>query len=498
MTVKGDGLQQRLGLFVLAVTAVRLAAAAIIPLTEDEAYYRLWAQHLHLGYYDHPPMVAWWIAAGQAIAGSTPLGVRLLPVLGAGAASVLVAAIARDLGASKATALRASIWYNATTTIGVGGILATPDAPATFFWVLTLWALGRIQAGRSARWWIFAGLAAGLACISKYSALFLAPGVLLWLASSARGRHALTTPWPWIAGLLAGLIFSTNLVWNAQHHWLTMAKQFGRIAPEGLNPKHLVDLLVTQFFLINPMIAVLAARSLPAALKDRSNPLALPVLTCLPFAGYLVLHALHDRVQAHWPVPLFAGLVIAAVLFADQTEAKSRSPILQSAAIGAGYLVSLGLVAFIAFGSAPALGRKDPVLTLRDWTPFARAVEARREAVGAGWIGTVAYGTTAQLANTDVINAPLLQVIERERYLEHSTGPDQSLPGLIVDLDRRVEAKDLANCFVRVQALSQIVRGRTAVHGVSYDVFLVSEPKVDLARQGCPDDLGKKPRRVKF
>ena len=38
-----------LWLLVLGLTVLRLWAAATIPLTEDEAYYRLWSQHLHLG-----------------------------------------------------------------------------------------------------------------------------------------------------------------------------------------------------------------------------------------------------------------------------------------------------------------------------------------------------------------------------------------------------------------------------------------------------------------
>ena len=486
----------RLGAFVIAVTILRLAAAAIIPLTEDEAYYRLWAQHLRFGYFDHPPMVAWWISIGQALAGPTPLGVRLLPVLGAGVASILVAAIARDLGASAATAFRATVWYNATTTIGLGSILATPDAPATLFWVLSLWALGRIRAGQKPQWWLIAGLTAGLACISKYSSLFLGPGVFLWLIWSEKDWKSLRSPWPWLAALIAGAVFSTNLIWNAQHHWLTMEKQFGRVAPVGLHPRHLVDFAITQFFLLNPLIATLAARAIPVAWKDRSSPLSLPLLTSLPFGAYLLLHAMHDRVQAHWPVPLFAGLVIAAAMLSELDSQSVRAKALRALAIGGGYLFSLGLLAFIAFGSLPALGRKDPVLTLRDWPGFARQIEARRQDVGAGWIGTVAYGTAAQLANTEAIAAPLLQVIERDRYLDpDSHHPDQSQPGLIVDLDRRVEAKDLATCFAHVEALSQVIRGASAKHGVRYDVFLVSSPKVDLIDSGCPNDLGKKPRK---
>ena len=52
------------------VFLVRIVAAATTPLTEDEAYYRLWSQHLAFGYYDHPPMIAWWIWLGRHLAGS--------------------------------------------------------------------------------------------------------------------------------------------------------------------------------------------------------------------------------------------------------------------------------------------------------------------------------------------------------------------------------------------------------------------------------------------
>ena len=66
---------------VLAATAARLVVAAITPLSEDEAYYRLWSLRPALGYFDHPPMIAWMIWAGRQIAGDSAFGVRLLPTL---------------------------------------------------------------------------------------------------------------------------------------------------------------------------------------------------------------------------------------------------------------------------------------------------------------------------------------------------------------------------------------------------------------------------------
>jgi 4-amino-4-deoxy-L-arabinose transferase-like glycosyltransferase len=42
--------------------AIKLVFAAWIPLTGDEAYFIGWGKNLDYGYYDHPPMVGWWLA----------------------------------------------------------------------------------------------------------------------------------------------------------------------------------------------------------------------------------------------------------------------------------------------------------------------------------------------------------------------------------------------------------------------------------------------------
>ena len=42
----------------LAAVIVWILAAAIIPVTQDEAYYFAWAEKLAWGYYDHPPGIA--------------------------------------------------------------------------------------------------------------------------------------------------------------------------------------------------------------------------------------------------------------------------------------------------------------------------------------------------------------------------------------------------------------------------------------------------------
>ncbi|MET0431928.1 MAG: glycosyltransferase family 39 protein, partial [Hyphomicrobium sp.] len=74
----------------LALTVVRLIIAGHTGLVDDEAYYRMWSLAPALSYLDHPPMVAWVIGAGRALAGDSALGVRLLaPLIVLAGAAVL-------------------------------------------------------------------------------------------------------------------------------------------------------------------------------------------------------------------------------------------------------------------------------------------------------------------------------------------------------------------------------------------------------------------------
>ncbi len=89
------------------------------------------------GYFDHPPMIAWCVWLGRAIAGDTPLAVRVIPTLLTAATSFVTFDLARLLGLRDRVASQAAIWLNATLLVGVAGGLAVPDVPNALFWALT-------------------------------------------------------------------------------------------------------------------------------------------------------------------------------------------------------------------------------------------------------------------------------------------------------------------------------------------------------------------------
>ncbi len=470
---------------VAILTAVRLIAAATIPLTEDEAYYRLWADHLAFGYFDHPPMVAWWIALGRVLAGDDALGVRLLPVFATTATTVLIIDTGRTLGFSQRTSERAGIWYNAMILIGLGGEIMTPDSPATLFWAACLWALAKGARSEKDPWWLLGGACAGLAMLSKYSALFIGPGVLLWLATSAEGRQALRRPWPWGALAVAVLVFSPNLIWNADHHWLSFSKQFSRVAPTGFTPRHILDFPASQFFLLNPLIAIFAIYALRDAAQGRGERavLILPLVT-IPFAAYLCLHSLHAGVQAHWPAPLYPALAILAAHGADRRSDGLWRRVATAAPL-IGYAVSAIVLLHMAIPQTDWFGRRDPIANLRGWPTFARDVESLRRSAGAEWVGTLRYGTAAELLNQRKSNAPILELIERTRYADPAPQTSIMGIGLVIDLNRRLDPAEISPCFKTIQRLPSLQRGDSGSPSARYDVYRVQDPLVDLLRQGC-------------
>src|ERR1700757_4380269 len=265
-------------LTVLALVALRLVAAAWTPLTFDEAYYWMWSKHLAGGYYDHPPMVALVIRLGTLIAGDTELGVRLVSVLLALPMSWAVFRAASILFGGVRGAAPATILLNVTLMAAVGTVIVTPDAPLLVASSFVLFFLAKVlETGRGA-WWLAAGAAVGAALLSKYTALFFGPAILIWLVGVSKLRRWLVSPWPYLGGLVSLAIFSPVILWNADHHWVSFIKQIGRAKIEDFRPVFIAELVPTQIAFATPLVFILGAMGLHALTWRRAGALASRVL----------------------------------------------------------------------------------------------------------------------------------------------------------------------------------------------------------------------------
>jgi hypothetical protein len=275
---------------------------------------------------------------------------------------------------------------------------------------------------------------------------------------------------------------------------MTFDKQFGRVAPHGLAPVHLAEFLGAQVLLFTPLMAAYAIGGARRAWRERSQPdavqLMLPLATAAPFALYLLFHSLHDRVQGHWPVPLFGAFAICAAVAAERSGGTKIARVARRLTPVVGFVTCAAAFLLIALPSPSPLGRLDPTLALRGWPRFAADIEQLRVRTGAAWVGTESYGVYAQLNAEGGIAAPLLDVVERERYWPDAPHkPDFTRPGLVVDLARRMGPAELPRCFTHVEPAGDLTRAGGLGRNQRYAAFLVSGPRRDVWTLGCPDEI---------
>ncbi|GHB22501.1 glycosyl transferase [Pseudovibrio japonicus] len=478
-------------LIVAVLSLARLATGMNIDLVEDEAYYRLWGLYPALGYYDHPPMVAYWIWLGQALFGDTALGVRFISILSSAIGSLVLWRTAKILFDMRVAGW-AVLFLNASLLIGVGSLLATPDAPSVFFWGLALWGMAELSVSKNANWWILVGIFAGLGLLAKYSVLFLGAGIVLWLLWVPENRRYLLSWQLWLGGVLAIAIFSPVLYWNEQHEWISFVKQFGRSVPESYSVKYVGEFIGAVAGLLNPLVFIIAMVGLWRLLKQtvkQDSTASLLILTIVPFLIYLFFHSLHSRVQGNWPAPIYPTLAIyAAVAAAYPPENIGRwFKALAPTAVVLGFVIT-GLVYVHAYTPLnTSLGRKDPTHQMRGWQEIGDEVARLAQANNIDWIATTSYGMTGRASNmlkdTDLM---VYGIPERMRYAmipDNLQNPEYS-DMLYVAEERRDRSQSLAENFNQVELLETIPRenkglfGKTTIENIR--IYRLSGPKEPL------------------
>ena len=448
---------------------LRLIVAGLAPMAPDEAYYWVWSKALAPGYLDHPPMVALWIRAGTTLAGDGNLGVRLLAPFAAALGSWWLVRAGEDLLPGRHAGLWAAGLLNATLIFAVGATTMTPDTPLLLFWTMAIWALARLHATGQGRWWLVAGLAGGLALDSKYTAILLAPAILIWLVAAPAMRPWLRRWQPYAAAILAFVVFSPVLLWNAAHGWASFAKQGGRAADwdPARALQFLGELVAGQIGLATPLVAlVCAAATLLAvrkAMSGRSEWVLLAALSALP-ALVFIQHALGDRVQANWPSIVFPAAAIATA----GLSGRLRKLFAPAVALGVGLAVIVWVQAIWTPVPLPMLW--DPtLLRLGGWQDLAGEIETAAIQQGARFIAVDNYGQAALFAR---LLPPGRVVLGAEGRWSLFNLPDGATaidgqPGLLVRSARRDDRPDPSR-WAEIAPLAPLTRAR---HGMTAETF---------------------------
>ena len=488
---------------VLALVALRLVGATWTPLTFDEAYYWTWSKHLAFGYYDHPPAVALVIRLGTLIAGDTELGVRLVSILLALPMSYAVYRAAVILFGGQRVAATATILLNVTRMAAVGTLVVTPDSPllvASSFIVLCLAKV--LETGRGA-WWLAVGAAVGAALLSKYTALFFGPAILIWLISVPKLRRWLISPWPYLGGVVSLLIFSPVILWNADHHWVSFIKQLGRSRVEDFKPVFLAELVPTQIVFATPLVFILGAMGLYALLRRGGGASAARGLINAIFwtiVLYFTLHALHARVEANWFAPVYPVFAIAAAVAANLTRwDRHQQRVVDFClrwAAPTGILMFALLIVQANTGALTGYRRDATVRSVGvGWTELAAAIETVRAHSGATCVLAPDYGTTGWLAFYLPKGTCVAQITQRIRWVNMPEPDAAQLSGRLLYVDEARPGgqpylpSSLKDSFARIERVAELSRKRGPLIIENYALDLLEGAKGDVLDRSPPPEL---------
>jgi 4-amino-4-deoxy-L-arabinose transferase-like glycosyltransferase len=357
----------------LILTALRAGFAAALPFTSDEAYFLSWGRNPAWGFYDHPPMIGWWLAALDAVSGHR--FVLRLPAL---VAPLMVAATGWWLLRRYGEALA---WAGATllllVPLNAWNVAITTDIPLMLFSALAVALYLRARATGRAADFLLAGLALAGALMSKYFAGLLA--IAIFLHSVWRPTRASLTGLAWVVvgALPAALV---QIAWNAWNCWPNvMFNLVNRHGDAGLSWETPALYLMSVLYVLTPAVALRlfgftgrerGGRAQPAhgVPGERAGPpagagagdvaserAALRWLAIVPLAIFAAL-SLVKTIGLHW----LASFVLPAVLwFALSASARSMARALAVAAL-------IAIAHWLLIGALAAL----PTETFRAWKGY--------------------------------------------------------------------------------------------------------------------------------
>ena len=159
----------------IILTLIKVCFAFFFPVNPDEAYYILWSKNLSLGYYDHPPMIAWLIKVVSYI-DIDILTVRSISILSSFASLFFVYYFSQLINEESAFAI--TLIY-ALSPLYLLYFPLTNDGPLLFS-IISIYFYYRSLKNENHYSFILCGIFLGLAFLSKYLVFPIFIGIFIF------------------------------------------------------------------------------------------------------------------------------------------------------------------------------------------------------------------------------------------------------------------------------------------------------------------------------
>lgn len=195
-----------------------------------------------------------------------------------------------------------------------------------FFWTLSLILVYRAVYENKIHFWILSGILMGLAFDSKYTALFLPFGLILFLILSKEHRKYLFSKELFLMIVFFVITVSSVFIWNIQNNWASFqfqsAERASSISDFNLKPLLFLGNLGTQMLILLPvlfvgMIVVLSKYTGKVFKKRmlRNNKDLFLLSFSLPIIIFFFGISLFYWVKLNWIMPGYITVIILVVRY---------------------------------------------------------------------------------------------------------------------------------------------------------------------------------------
>jgi hypothetical protein len=470
-----------IALFVV-IALWRHQIGAHLPLSVDEAYYVAWSKSLDWGYWTKPPFIAWGIGAARWVCGETAACVRSTSLILFPVTSLALLALAYRMTSSLTMACLTAVLFATLPLSAFYGIAATTDTFLLLFWCAAMLSLWLALEGKS--WaWPMLGLCFGLGMLSKYTMVVFGLSALLVMLHP-RWIHAWRTRGPYLALLVAAVVFMPNVVWNMTHQMPTFQhtadiSQGGNAY--GLHWDVLGKFLLEQVLIGNPVLVVGWGLTIAQCIKKPTPHNWFAISTSLPIVLIISAQALLSRSNANWAAPAYLGVTLAATTYLWPRFKKSIVAALAFNALFSITLYHYQTVIAEPFGLR-GTAAADPFWAVRPWPSLVHQIENElaTEPDRSHW--RIASEDRAVLAQTQaLLNLPAGSALGWQRDRHPDNHFDQHFPlqaesPLSVLLVTRRSDAEVKQAFPGALKKSQI-QAESASEQVTYQLWWLDADK---------------------
>ena len=287
------------GIFIWFV--VNFLQGIFTEITEDEAYYALFGEHLAWGYFDHPPMVGLMTFLGGLLF-SGNLGVRFFGIL---ATTITLFVIWRIIGETNHNRRKVLLFFTlafSVVMLNVYGFVTTPDVGLLLFSALFLLVYQKYIESNSWPHALLLGVLMSAMIYSKYHAfLLLGLVVLSNLKLLKDGKF-------WIACVLAVVLLVPHLLWQYNNGFPSIKYHLVQRG-ESFRWSYFFEYLPNQLLIFNPLTFGAAAYVLIKHKPIDRFERALHFI-CIGFFAFFFLMTFRGHVEPHWTIICSIPMVV--------------------------------------------------------------------------------------------------------------------------------------------------------------------------------------------